>query len=155
MLRGDKWTQWVSFWDDHDHKNQTLQKWWAAGRPSGRSPEAAQTKLQSIIDILPWKKGKDFFPPALAWQSSTHHKLFCFCFWTAEEKAGLHQNKSRPSGQLSWGTLCTWIHGRAQMQSRSFLEEDLPSLVWGTISPLLAEVRGCLAGKASVIHPLS
>lgn len=50
------------------------------------TPVAAQTKLQSIIYMLLWKKGKDFFSSHLG--RAPHHKLFwfCFCFWLAEEK---------------------------------------------------------------------
>ena len=50
------------------------------------TPVAAQTKLQSIIYRLLWKKGKDFFSSHLG--RAPHHKLFwfCLCFWLAEEK---------------------------------------------------------------------
>lgn len=63
-------------------------------------------------------------------------------------QAGLHQNKSRPSGSLSWGTLCSWVSAWAQAEFSPFWKEDVSQ--WKDPWPLL---RCCLAGRTSITDP--
>lgn len=53
----------------------------------GWSPVVAQTKLQSIIYILPWKKGKDFFFFSSSSLAELHSEAFSVFVFECQKKS--------------------------------------------------------------------
>lgn len=86
--------------------------------PSGYTNKTTKHHLHPALK----KQGQDFF-----FSCPTLAELHIISFWFLNSgrkvpllQAGLHQNKSRPSGLLSWGTLCSWVSAGLRQSSHPF-----------------------------------
>ena len=86
--------------------------------PSGYTNKTTKHHLHPALK----KQGQDFF-----FSCPTLAELHIISFWFLNSgrkvpllQAGLRQNKSRPSGSLSWGTLCSWVSAGLRQSSHPF-----------------------------------